>query len=44
MIVDSVIKQGGNIGYDAANGKFVDMFEAGIVDPTKVLPPYPMYC
>lgn len=23
-------------GYDALNGKFVDMFEAGIIDPTKV--------
>ncbi len=25
-----------NIGFDAATGKYVDMFEAGIVDPTKV--------
>jgi len=25
-----------NMGFDAANGKYVDMFEAGIVDPTKV--------
>jgi chaperonin GroEL len=23
-------------GYDAANGQFVDMFKAGIIDPTKV--------
>lgn len=26
----------GNIGFDAATGKWVDMIEAGIVDPTKV--------
>jgi chaperonin GroEL len=25
-----------NIGFDAANGTYVDMFEAGIVDPAKV--------
>ncbi len=25
-----------NIGFDASAGKYVDMFEAGIVDPTKV--------
>ena len=25
-----------NIGFDAANGKYVDMFTAGIVDPAKV--------
>jgi len=25
-----------NIGFDAASGEYVDMFEAGIVDPTKV--------
>ena len=25
-----------NFGYDAQNDKFVDMFEAGIIDPTKV--------
>lgn len=25
-----------NMGYDALNSQFVDMFEAGIIDPTKV--------
>ena len=25
-----------NYGYDAKNDKFVDMFSAGIIDPTKV--------
>jgi chaperonin GroEL len=28
---------GGNLGLDAATGKYVDLFEAGIVDPTKVV-------
>ncbi|KAL9647428.1 hypothetical protein ABK040_006790 [Willaertia magna] len=26
-----------SMGYDAQNGKFVNMFEAGIIDPTKVV-------
>jgi len=26
-----------NFGYDAQSGKFVDMFKAGIIDPTKVV-------
>jgi len=26
-----------NVGYDAQHGKFVNMFEAGIIDPTKVV-------
>lgn len=30
-------KDGNNIGYDAANDKFVDMIAAGIIDPTKVV-------
>lgn len=30
-------KDGKNIGYDAANDKFVDMIAAGIIDPTKVV-------
>jgi len=29
-------KSGGNIGYNANTGEFVDMFKAGVVDPTKV--------
>lgn len=36
IIVQQVEKMGGNGGYDALNGKFVDMVEVGIVDPTKV--------
>lgn len=27
----------GNIGFDAATGKYVDLVEAGIIDPTKVV-------
>ncbi len=30
-------KDGKNIGYDAANDKFIDMIAAGIIDPTKVV-------
>jgi chaperonin GroEL len=36
VIVERVKTESGNIGYDALNGKFVDMIEAGIVDPAKV--------
>ena len=27
----------GNFGFDAADGKYVDLVEAGIIDPTKVV-------
>ncbi|HEU4364033.1 MAG TPA: TCP-1/cpn60 chaperonin family protein, partial [Candidatus Krumholzibacteria bacterium] len=36
LIVEHVLKQADNIGYNAATGEYVDMFKAGIVDPTKV--------
>ena len=37
VVVNEISKSDNpNIGFDAANGTFVDMFEAGIVDPTKV--------
>ena len=36
VIVDAVRKQKGAYGYDAMSDKYVDMFEAGIVDPAKV--------
>ena len=29
--------KGANIGFDAQNGKYTDMFKAGIIDPTKVV-------
>jgi chaperonin GroEL len=36
VIADDVKSQEGSIGFDANTGAFVDMFKAGIVDPTKV--------
>ncbi|MEK6559836.1 MAG: chaperonin GroEL [Planctomycetota bacterium] len=36
VIVEEVKEQSTNIGYDANTGKYVDMFENGIVDPAKV--------
>jgi chaperonin GroEL len=36
VIADEVKAKGGNIGYDANTGEYVDMFKAGIIDPTKV--------
>ena len=36
VIVSKVQKMGFNFGYNAADGQFVDMFEAGIIDPAKV--------
>jgi chaperonin GroEL len=39
VVADEVKEHGAkspNIGYDANTGKYVDMFKAGVVDPTKV--------
>jgi chaperonin GroEL len=36
VIAERVKEKDFNVGYDAAQGEFVDMFEAGIVDPAKV--------
>ena len=37
VVVNEIAKTtDANIGFDAANGTYVDMFKAGIVDPTKV--------
>jgi chaperonin GroEL len=37
VIADEVKQQkGANVGYNANTGEFVDMYKAGIVDPTKV--------
>ena len=36
MIAEEVKSREGAIGFDANTGEFVDMFKAGIVDPTKV--------
>lgn len=36
VIVSQMAGKAVGVGYDAAKGEFVDMFEAGIIDPTKV--------
>lgn len=36
VIAERVKEKDFNVGYNAVNGEFVDMFEAGIVDPAKV--------
>jgi chaperonin GroEL len=36
VIADEVKSLEGSMGFDANSGEFVDMFKAGIVDPTKV--------
>jgi len=37
VVVNEVLKSDNeNIGFNAANGQYVDMFDAGIVDPVKV--------
>ena len=37
-VVVNQMRQGeGNMGVDASNGEFVDLMEAGIIDPTKVV-------
>lgn len=37
VVVAQMRASTGNIGFDAAAGKFVDLVEAGIIDPTKVV-------
>jgi chaperonin GroEL len=36
VVVEKVKEEGANIGYDALNGVYTDMFQAGVVDPVKV--------
>ena len=36
VVADEVKNLGGSKGFNANTGDYVDMFEAGIVDPTKV--------
>jgi chaperonin GroEL len=36
VVLNAVVKGKGNYGYNAANGEYGDMVEAGIIDPTKV--------
>jgi chaperonin GroEL len=37
VVIDKMRNSNGNIGFDAARGEYVDLVEAGIVDPTKVV-------
>jgi chaperonin GroEL len=37
VVVDETRSGSGNFGFDAARGEYVDLIEAGIVDPTKVV-------
>lgn len=36
VVVNKVKEEKPNVGYDAAQDKFVDMIQAGVIDPTKV--------
>jgi chaperonin GroEL len=37
VVADEVSQKPTNFGYDANNGKYVDMFKASIIDPLKVV-------
>ncbi|MFH0981315.1 MAG: chaperonin GroEL [Planctomycetota bacterium] len=37
MVLHTVLSKSGAFGYDADKGEYVDMFKAGILDPTKVV-------
>ena len=37
VVVDEALGKKANEGFDALTGQWVDMFKAGIVDPTKVV-------
>jgi chaperonin GroEL len=37
VVVDKLLNSTGNVGFDAARKTYVDLFEAGIVDPAKVV-------
>ena len=37
VVADEVSRKGANVGFDANTGDYVDMFKAGIIDPTKVV-------
>jgi chaperonin GroEL len=37
VVVDKMRHGTGNFGFDAARGEYVDLYDAGIIDPTKVL-------
>lgn len=37
VVVEKMRTGSGNFGFDAARGRYVDLMEAGIIDPTKVV-------
>ncbi|MDB4337479.1 chaperonin GroEL [bacterium] len=37
VVIHKVLTTDDNIGFDAKNGQYLDMFEAGIIDPVKVV-------
>jgi chaperonin GroEL len=37
VVVDRMRSAAGNYGFDAGRGEYVDLIEAGIIDPTKVV-------
>jgi chaperonin GroEL len=37
VVADEVSRKPQATGYDANNGEYVDMFKAGVIDPTKVV-------
>jgi chaperonin GroEL len=37
VVADEVSRKSASTGYDANNGEYVDMFKAGVIDPTKVV-------
>jgi chaperonin GroEL len=37
VVVDRMRSGSGNLGFNAARGEYVDLVEAGIIDPTKVV-------
>ncbi len=37
VVADNILQKGGNYGYDANSGDYVDMVKAGIIDPVKVV-------
>ena len=37
VVVAKMLEGSGNLGFDAARNEYVDLVEAGIIDPTKVV-------
>ena len=37
VVVDEVASREESVGYDASTGKYVDMYEAGVIDPLQVV-------